>query len=363
MDAILVKLLAAFLTLSLVTTRPDAIKTHFDPARDQAEVTRILRDGCAHMRKAFDVESIDIDDLIKTAMDDPEAISTEIKALHGLKFDSLLTVYRQFCKNEDAKSPLVDLAEVIRFYNGAVADLPDPGRLKGANIAGAGGILDARGERFADLTENNRRIWVPLRDIPAHVQKAFIAAEDKRFYEHKGVDERGLVRAMVSNLARPGRPQGGSTITQQVVKNLLVGDDVTYERKMREVIIASRVEHTLTKAEILETYLNSIYLGRGAWGIELAARTFFGKPAAALTVTEGAMLAGLTKGPSYYSPDRHPDRAQDRLAYVLARMQEEGDAGAAQVPAKSALPQMVAYDRAVQRDSGYYFLDHVSREA
>ncbi|HMA72404.1 MAG TPA: transglycosylase domain-containing protein [Xanthobacteraceae bacterium] len=364
MDAILVKLLAAFLTLSLVTTRPDAIKTHFDPARDQAEVTRILRDGCAHMRKAFDVESIDIDDLIKTAMDDPEAISTEIKALHGLKFDSLLTVYRQFCKNEDAKSPLVDLAEVIRFYNGAVADLPDPGRLKGANIAGAGGILDARGERFADLTENNRRIWVPLRDIPAHVQKAFIAAEDKRFYEHKGVDERGLVRAMVSNLARPGRPQGGSTITQQVVKNLLVGDDVTYERKMREIIVASRVERTLSKSDILELYLNSIYLGRGSWGVELAARNYFGKPAAALTLQEGAMLAGLPKGPTYYSPDRHPDRAQERLAYVVSRMQEDGVAVATAIDkAKISLPQMVAYSQAQQRDSGYYFLDHVTREA
>src|SRR5262252_3793734 len=364
MDAILVKLLAAFLTLSLVTTRPDAIKTHFDPARDQAEVTRILRDGCAHMRKAFDVESIDIDDLIKTAMDDPEAISTEIKALHGLKFDSLLTVYKQFCKNEDVKSPLVDLAEVIRFYNGAVADLPDPGRLKGANIAGAGGILDARGERFADLTENNRRIWVPLRDIPAHVQKAFIAAEDKRFYEHKGVDERGLVRAMVSNLARPGRPQGGSTITQQVVKNLLVGDDVTYERKMREIIVASRVERTLSKSDILELYLNSIYLGRGSWGVELAARNYFGKPAAALTLQEGAMLAGLPKGPTYYSPDRHPDRAQERLAYVVSRMQEDGVAVATAIDkAKISLPQMVAYSQAQQRDSGYYFLDHVTREA
>ena len=244
-----------------------------------------------------------------------------------------------------------------------MADLPDHTRLKAMGTAGGGGVIDGKGERFADLSDSNRRIWVPLKDIPLHVQKAFLAAEDKRFYEHKGVDERGLIRAMIANLARSGRPQGGSTITQQVVKNLLVGDDVTYERKMREVIIASRVERSLTKAEILETYLNSIYLGRGAWGIELAARTYFGKPAAALTVTEGAMLAGLTKGPTYYSPDRHPDRAQERLAYVLARMQEDGDAGAAQVPAKSGLPQMVAYDHAVQRDSGYYFLDHVSREA
>lgn len=364
MDAILVKILAAFLTLSLVTTRPDAVKTQFDPARDQAEVTRVLRDGCTHMRKAFDVESLDIDDLIKTAMDDPQALSSEVKVLHGLKFDSLLAVYRQFCKNEDVKNASVDLAEVIRFYNGAVADLPDHNRLKGGRIAESGGILDARGERFADLTESNRRVWVPLRDIPVPVQQAFIAAEDGRFYEHKGVDERGLVRAMVSNLARPGRPQGGSTITQQVVKNLLVGDDVTYERKMREIIVASRLERSLTKAEILELYLNSIYLGRGAWGIELAARNYFGKPASALTLQEGAMLAGLPKGPTYYSPDRHPDRAQERLAYVVSRMQEDGVAGAAAIDsAKLSLPQMVAFTQAQQRDSGYYFLDHVTHEA
>src|SRR5262249_20056243 len=223
---------------------------------------------------------------------------------------------------------------------------------------------DARGERFADLTESNRRVWVPLRDVPVQVQKAFIAAEDQRFYEHKGVDERGLVRAMVSNLARPGRPQGGSTITQQVVKNLLVGDDVTYERKMREIIVASRLERSLTKAEILELYLNTVYLGRGAWGIELAARNYFGKPASALTLQEGAMLAALPKGPTYYSPDRHPDRAQERLAYVVSRMQEDGVAGAGTIDsAKVALPQMVAYTQAQQRDSGYYFLDHVTREA
>ena len=363
MDMILIKILAAFLALSQVTTRPDTIKTQFDPVRDSAEVTQILRDGCGHFRKAFDVESIDLDDLIKTAMDDPSAFSAEIKSFHGLKFDSLILVYRQFCKNENVKDSPVDIGAVIRFYDEAVADLPDHTRLKGMRTAGGGGVIDGKGERFADLSESNRRIWVPLKDIPLHVQKAFLAAEDKRFYEHKGVDERGLIRAMIANLARSGRPQGGSTITQQVVKNLLVGDDVTYERKMREVIVASRVEHSLTKSEILETYLNSIYLGRGAWGIELAARTYFGKPASALSVTEGAMLAGLTKGPTYYGPDRHPDRAQERLAYVLSRMQEDGDAGAAQVPAKSGLPQMVAYDHAAQRDSGYYFLDHVSREA
>jgi penicillin-binding protein 1A len=362
MDMILIKILAAFLALSLVTTRPDSIKTKFDPATDQAEVTQILRDGCGHMRKAFDVESIDIDDLIKVAMEDPTALSSDIEVLHGLKFDSLIFVYRQFCKNEEVKDSPVDLARVIDFFNAAMVDLPDPSRLKGVRYAGTGGVLDAKSEHFADLTESNRHMWVPLRDIPLQVQKAFIAAEDKRFYEHKGIDERGLVRAMVANLARPGRPQGGSTITQQVVKNLLVGDDVTYERKMREIIVAARLETSLSKAEILELYLNSIYLGRGAWGVELAARNYFGKPVTALTLQEGALLAGLPKGPTYYSPDRHPDRAHERLSYVLGRMQEDGDVGAADV-AKVSLPRMVAYEHVAQRDSGYYFLDYITREA
>jgi penicillin-binding protein 1A len=364
MDMILIKILAAFLALSQVTTRPDAIKTEFDPARDVAEVTQVLRNGCGHFRKAFDVESIDIDDLIKTAMDDPNAFTAEIKSLQGLKIESMVQIYRQFCKNENVKDLPVDLGEVIRFYDQAMVDLPDQARLKGMRGAGAGGVLDAKGERFADLSESNRRVWVPLSRIPVHVQKAFIAAEDKRFYEHKGVDERGLIRAMIANLAPSGRPQGGSTITQQVVKNLLVGDDVTYERKMREVVVASRLERTLTKTEILEAYLNTIYLGRGAYGIELAAKTYFGKPAANLSLAEGAMLAGLTKGPSYYSPDKHPDRARGRLAYVVARLQEDGEPGATALdPAKSGLPQMVAYEPAAARDSGYYFVDHVTREA
>src|SRR5207249_9465324 len=168
------------------------------------------------------------------------------------------------------------------------------------------------GRPFAEIfEESQRRVWVTLTDIPEHVQKAFLAAEDKRFYQHKGIDERGLIRAFVSSLAQSGRPQGGSTITQQIVKNLLVGDDLTYERKIREMIVASRVEHTLSKAEILELYLNSVYLGRGAWGIEMAARSYFGKPASDLELEEGALLAGLTKGPN--RSEEHTSELQSRF--------------------------------------------------
>jgi membrane carboxypeptidase/penicillin-binding protein len=196
------------------------------------------------------------------------------------------------------------------------------------------------------------------------VQKAFLAAEDKRFYQHKGIDERGLIRAFIGNLASSGHPQGRSTITQQIVKNLLVGDDLTYERKIREMIVASRVEHALSKPEILELYLNSVYLGRGSWGVEMAARGYFGKQAKELTLEEGALLAGLTKGPNYFNPDRHPGRAQERLAYVLSRMQEEDGALSAEQSGRElpALPSLVAYERP-RRDIGFHFVDQVAREA
>src|SRR5262249_51195500 len=152
-----------------------------------------------------------------------------------------------------------------------------------------------------------------------------------------------------------GRPQGGSTITQQVAKNLLVGADVTYERKMREIILASRIERSLTKQQILELYLNSIYLGRSSWGIEMAARSYFAKSAKDLSVREGALLAGLAKGPSYFSPETHPDRARERLAYVLGRMKEDGAIGEADLAAAD-LPVLATFDRS-RRDTGFYFLD------
>ncbi len=364
MDVILVKLFATALALSQVTTQPQAVKTHFDPVTDQDAVVQLLRDGCTHMRKAFDIESINLDELIATALDDPKAMGADIKAFHGLNFVDLNTAYHQFCKNETIANPVVDLGDVITFFNNAAADLPDQNVLKGKKLPSMTTVLDGGGKNFADVFEpGNRRIWAPLGDIPDFVQKAFIAAEDRRFFQHHGVDERGIIRAFIGNLAEPGRPQGGSTITQQVVKNLLVGEDVTYERKIREMIVASRLENTLNKNEILELYLNTAYLGRGSWGVEMAARSYFGKSAKDLTLTEGAMLAGLLKGPNYYNPDRHPDRAKDRLAYVLGRMQEDGVISMAQKDqALANTPKLVAF-KMPHRDVGFHFVDFLGREA
>ena len=136
METLLVKIFATALALSQVTTAPDAVKTEFDRAQDQQQVAQLLQAGCTHMRKAFDIEDINLDELIATAMDDPQALTGEIKAFRGINFADLHTAYRQFCKNEKVAKPAVDLGEVIDFYNKAVADLPDHSKLRGPEAAG-----------------------------------------------------------------------------------------------------------------------------------------------------------------------------------------------------------------------------------
>src|SRR5271169_5559903 len=158
MDTILVKIFATALALSEVMTQPQAVKTQFDPTRDQDEVVQILRNGCAHMRQAFDIESINLDELITTALDDPKAVGADIKAFHGLNFADLNTAYHQFCKNETIANPVVDLGQVIDFFNNAAADLPDQNSLKGKKLPSLSVVLDGDGQNFADVFEpGNRR--------------------------------------------------------------------------------------------------------------------------------------------------------------------------------------------------------------
>ena len=323
----------------------------------------MLGAGCDAMRKSFDIENIDLDGLIDTVMIDKQAAAGEVAGFKGIKFDDLHLAYKQLCKHEKIDREVIDVDQVIEFYNRAAADLPDHNRLKGLKLPGMTTVLDGTGAKFAELFEpDSRRHWVPLAEIPEFVQKAFVAAEDKRFFEHKGVDVRSVTRAFMTTMGGDKR-QGGSTITQQVAKNLLVGDSVTFERKIREVIVANRIEKTLTKQEILEIYLNSIYLGRSSWGVDLAARSYFGKPVKDLTLAEGAFIAGLTKGPAYYNPDRYRDRAHERLAYVLTRMKDDGVITAAQATDAEAERLNFAAFARVRRDTGFHLVDEIGREA
>ena len=168
-----------------------------------------------------------------------------------------------------------------------------------------------------------RRIVIPLKEIPRTLIDAFVAAEDSRFYKHRGIDFISIVRAFIKNLEAGTIVQGGSTITQQVTKSFLLSPERSYKRKLREAILAYRIDSAFSKEDILYLYLNQIYLGHGAYGVQAASENYFGKSVKDLNLAECAVLAGLPQAPSKYSPFRHPERAKQRQIYVLNRMVEE----------------------------------------
>ncbi|MFK7929921.1 MAG: transglycosylase domain-containing protein, partial [Myxococcota bacterium] len=184
-------------------------------------------------------------------------------------------------------------------------------------------VYDRNGNLMAELYEQ-RRYVVPLDDIPEQVQQAFIAAEDGAFEEHSGVNYLGLVRALLNEATGGDKRQGASTITMQVTRNFLLTRDKTYERKIKEIILAQRIETVYDKDRILWLYLNELYLGSGAHGVESASRVYFGKHVNELTLAEAALIAGLAPAPSAYSPHKSWDKAQTRQRYVLDQMRRNG---------------------------------------
>ena len=197
----------------------------------------------------------------------------------------------------------------------ALQSLEIPKRPPTIQIAGAdGSIIATRGE----MAGAN----VALKDLPPYLPKAFIAIEDRRFYSHFGIDPWGIMRAAVANVLHRGVSQGGSTLTQQLAKNLFLTQERTFQRKLQEVELALWLERKHSKAEILELYLNRVYFGSGAYGVEAAAQRYFGKSARNVTLAEAAMLAGLVKSPSRLAPNRNPEGAEQRAQTVLTAMAE-----------------------------------------
>ncbi len=184
-------------------------------------------------------------------------------------------------------------------------------------------VFSDDGTVIAELFEE-RRVVVPVSRIPKQLIQAFVAAEDANFFKHKGIDLTSILRAAIKNIEAGGIVQGGSTITQQVAKSLLLTPERKFKRKFKEAILAYRMENRLSKEEILYLYLNQIFLGHGAYGVQAAAENYFDKDVEELTLAECSMLAGLPKAPSRYSPYRHYDRAKARQKYVLGRMVSEG---------------------------------------
>jgi penicillin-binding protein 1A len=209
------------------------------------------------------------------------------------------------------------------FYIFISLDIPAIGALKHYQPAMASIIFDSAKQPLTYVSRENRTL-VPLSTMPELLPQAFVAAEDSRFYQHSGVDAWSIIRALLHNIRSGERGQGGSTITQQVARALLLTPEKTYTRKIKEAILAYRIDTTLSKEEILHIYLNQIYLGSGAYGVEAAAQIYFDKRVQDLNLAEVALLAGLPQAPSRYSPFRNFKLAKNRQLYVLNRMAEEG---------------------------------------
>ena len=217
----------------------------------------------------------------------------------------------------------IGLAGVVAWYGAklpSVADWSVPDRPPNVKIVSTDGSLVAnRGMTGGEA--------IGLHEMSAYIPQAVMAIEDRRFYSHFGIDPIGLSRAMAQNVIRGRFTQGGSTLTQQLAKNLFLKPDRTLERKVQEVLLALWLEHEHSKDQILEMYLNRVYFGSGAYGVEAASRRYFGKSARDVTLAEAALLAGLLKAPSKLSPARDPKAAEQRAQLVLGAMREEGMIG------------------------------------
>ncbi len=214
-------------------------------------------------------------------------------------------------------------AGLYGLYSYISHDLPKITSLNDYKPACVTDVYSDDGRKIGEFYKE-RRIVIPLSEMPDNLKRAFISAEDSRFREHMGIDIFSILRAFVKNIKAGAIVQGGSTITQQVAKSFFLSPERTYKRKLKEAILAYRIDKRLTKDEILYLYLNQIYLGHGAYGVESASENYFGKHAKNLNLAECSMLAGLPQAPTRYSPFKHPDLAKQRQIYVLNRMKQDG---------------------------------------
>lgn len=224
-------------------------------------------------------------------------------------------------------------------------------------------VFDSHGQLITTLHSDQNRLPIDINKVPQNLQNAFIAAEDNRFYEHIGIDPIGIFRAIFANLTNRGIAQGGSTITQQLAKNAFLSQEQTLKRKIQEAMLALEIEHKYSKKEILEMYMNQIYFGQGAYGIQTAAKTYFNKDVNELTLTQCAMLAGLPKSPNYYSPFNNLNEAKKRKNVVLDQMVKYGYVSAAE--AEDAKNQDLGLSKSHQsKEADEYasFIDYVSQQ-
>ncbi len=249
---------------------------------------------------------------------------------------------------------------ILHYYG---QDLPDYSQLRNYEPPIVTRLYAGDGHLLAEFAQE-KRVFVPIEFIPDKVKQAFIAAEDQNFYTHSGVDMKAVLRAIFVNLKNAGsgkRPEGASTITQQVAKNFFLTSEVSYVRKIKEAILAYRMNNTLGKDRILELYLNEIYLGGGAYGVAAASLYYFGKSLDKLTIDEVAYLASLPKAPNNYHPIKHPEKALSRRNWAIGRMLDEGYITKAEAELATLSTLEMKEDDALRVDAPY-FAEEVRRE-
>ncbi|HTO09215.1 MAG TPA: PBP1A family penicillin-binding protein [Myxococcota bacterium] len=246
------------------------------------------------------------------------------------------------------------------FYVTILSDLPEINKLEDYHPNLITRVLDVDGNEVASFAKE-RRVIIPIEQVPKPVVEAFIAAEDGSFYEHTGLDYGGILRALWKNMFE-GHTQGASTITQQVAKTFLLTPERTYRRKLKDMVLARRIEQKLSKNDILYLYLNQIYFGAGAYGIEAAAQTYFGKSARDLQVHEAAVIAGLVPRPAEWNPHADPETAHKKQLEVLSRMVKQGFLQPDQREYWAAQPLVYAKTHWQERDSATaFFVEEVRR--
>ncbi len=223
-------------------------------------------------------------------------------------------------------------------------------------------VYAADGSVLAEWHAEQDRTVIPIEQMPQHLQDAVVAIEDERFYQHEGVDLQGIVRALRANASSGEAVQGGSTITQQVVKLLFTGNERTLARKVKEALLAYQLEARTDKRRVLETYLNLVYFGEGAYGVESAAKRYFGKRAADLDLSEAATLAGVIASPARYDPIAHPEAARERRDRVLRKMRELGMISEEQFAAAAAAGIKLAARPDAGGQFAPYFVEHVKQQ-
>jgi len=238
--------------------------------------------------------------------------------------------------------------------------LPQVDQLENLQLVAATQVFDEKEQLIAKLFEENR-IVVSIHNMSPYIQQAIIANEDSRFYNHSGIDPMGIIRAVWVNLRANSLVEGGSTLTQQLAKNMFLTQERTFTRKIKELVLAIVIEQKFSKQEILQAYLNQVYFGEGAYGVETGSQVYFGKHASELTLAESALLAGLPRGPSLYSPYVDIKAAQERRLTVLTGMVKQGYITQQQANEANATPITLVgkKKRGIQAS---YFLDYIAKE-